>query len=285
MPGRACGISLALVTVTEEGVMSRIGMCQFTGVSLALLLGAAAIAEAQIEKGRPRVAVPPVTVGQPASGVGQVSGAAATTQVAMPAIPLANFAQGQAMMAQAAQNAALLDINFTFLDKTYKNDQYVNVAGKKVRTSCIRFKATSGFQFKVDVPQFTLTPQGLTVVQNISKIKADGLSAKFQLGPCQYIGVGVGVQLTDVKVTYTARPVVTFSAEGACTVHWNQDTDDITVSIGDLNILGVQNDIDKLAKDAAREAINATLDGFYGRVMRNELLKVSVGTCGGIMKK
>ncbi len=49
---------------------------------------------------------------------------------------------------------------------------------------------------------------------------------------------------------------------GACSVHWNQDTDDITVSIGDLNIIGVQNNIDKLAKDAAREAINATLDGF-----------------------
>jgi len=29
------------------------------------------------------------------------------------------------------------------------------------------------------------------------------------------------------------------------------------------------------------EAINATLDGFSGRVMRNELLKVSFGTCGG----
>ncbi len=200
------------------------------------------------------------------------------TPIALP-IPLAQYAQGQAMMAQAAQNAALLDIDFTFLDKTYKNDQYVNVAGKRVRTSCIRFKATSGFQFKVDVPTFTLRPAGLTVTQNISKIKADGLSAKFQLGPCAY--VGVGVQLTDVKVVYQARPMVTFSTEGACTLHWNQDTDDITVSIGDLNILGVQNDIDKLAKDAAREAINATLDGFYGRVMRNELLKVSVGTCGG----
>jgi hypothetical protein len=196
-------------------------------------------------------------------------------------MPLAGYAQGQAMMAQAAQNAALLDVNFTFLNKTYENDVWTGPEWARVRASCVRFKATSGFQFKVDVPTFTLTPAGLTVTQNISKIKADGLSAKFQLGPCADVGVGVGVQLTDVKVVYHSRPTVTFSTEGACTIHWNQDTDDITVSIGDLNIIGVQNDIDKLAKDAAREAINATLDGFYGRVLKNELLKVSVGTCGG----
>jgi hypothetical protein len=221
------------------------------------------------------------------TGYGQPAAAGAANMTAMAPIPLATYAQGQAMMATAAQNAALLDISFTFLNKTYENDQYVTepVTGRKVRTSCIRFKATSGFQFKVDVPTFALTTAGLTVTQNISRIRADGLAAKFQLGPCQDIGVGVGVQLSDVKVVYKARPMVTFSANGACTIHWNQDTDDITVSIGDLNILGVQNNIDKLAKDAAREAINATLDGFYGRMMRNELLKVSVGTCGAGKKK
>jgi len=201
--------------------------------------------------------------------------------VAQVPIPLAQYAQGQAMMAQAAQNAALLDVNFTFLNKTYEKDVWTGPDWARVRVSCVRFKATSGFRFKVDVPSFTLTQAGLTVTQNISKIRADGLAAKFQLGACADVGVGVGVQLTDVKVVYQARPTVTFSTEGACTVHWNQDTDDITVSIGDLNIIGVQNDIDKLAKDAAREAINATLDGFYGRVLKNELLKVSVGTCGG----
>jgi hypothetical protein len=230
--------------------------------------------------------IPAVLALSPETGQAQGVGAAPVGDLAAQVpMPLAQYAQGQAMMAQAAQNAALLDINFTFLDKTYENDQYVNVAGKRVRTSCIRFKSTSGFQFKVDVPTFTLTQAGLTITQNISKIKADGLSAKFQLGPCAYTGVGVGVQLTDVKVVYQARPTLTFSTEGACTLHWNQDTDDITVSIGDLNILGVQNNIDKLAKDAAREAINATLDGFYGRMMKNELLKVSVGTCGGGKKK
>ncbi len=225
--------------------------------------------------------IPALIALSPTTGHPQLTGGASTTMAAP--IPLATYAQGQAMMSQAAQNAALLDIQFTFLNKTYENDQYVRdpITGNRIRTSCIRFKATSGFQFKVDVPTYTLTTAGLTVTQNISKITADGISAKFQLGPCQDIGVGVGVRLTDVKAVYHARPMVTFSTTGACTIHWNQDTDDITISIGDLNILGVQNNIDKLAKDAAREAINATLDGFYGRVMRNELLKVSFGTCGG----
>lgn len=227
--------------------------------------------------------IPAVAALSPTPGYAQPAAAGAGNLTAVAPIPLASYAQGQAMMAQAAQNAALLAINFTFLNKTYENDQYIKdpITGNKVRTSCIRFKATSGFQFKVDVPTYTLTTAGLTVTQNISKIKADGLSAKFQLGPCQDIGVGVGVQLTDVKAVYKARPTVTFSSTGACTIHWNQDTDDTTISIGDLNILGVQNNIDKLAKDAAREAINAALDGFYGKIMRNELLKVSFGTCGG----
>jgi hypothetical protein len=233
------------------------------------------------------VSLPAVLVLCPETAQGQPAAAGAGNMTAMVPIPLASYGQGQAMMAQAAQNAALLNINFTFLNKTYENDQYVTepVTGRKVRTSCIRFKATSGFQFKVDVPTYSLTQAGLTVTQNISRIRADGLSAKFQLGPCQDIGVGVGVQLSDVKAVYKARPTVTFSTAGACTVHWNQDTDDITVSIGDLNIIGVQNNIDKLAKDAAREAINAALDGFYGRMMRNELLKVSVGTCGAGKKQ
>lgn len=270
--------------------MLKTRIAHIAGISLTLLLAGTTVLGAQALKPRlpGRVAAPapadqPPPAGQanPATG-GNLGAGVAAEAVALP-IPLAQYAQGQAMMAQAAQNAALLDVRFTFLDKTYKNDQYIKdpITGNKVRTSCIRFKSTSGFQFKVDVPTFSLTPAGLTVTQNISRIRADGLSARFQLGPCQNISVGVGVQLSDVKVTYKARPTVTFSTEGACTVHWNQDTDDITVSVGDLNIIGVQNNIDKLAKDAAREAINATLDGFYGRVMRNELLKVSVGTCGG----
>ena len=248
-----------------------------------LSLAADAVAQIGVKKPTTRTPAAAAAPAPPASGGSQLT-AAATAAVNVP-VPLASFAEGQAMMAQAAQNVALLNVKFTFLDKSYKNDQYVNVAGEKVRTSCIRFKGTSGFQFKVDVPKFTLNTQGLTVEQNISKIKADGLSAKFMLGPCAWSGYGIGVQLTDVKVVYQARPVVSFSSEGACTVHWNQDTDDTRVSIGDLNILGVQNNIDKLAKDAAREAINAALDGFYGVMLRNELMKVSFGTCGGSKKK
>jgi hypothetical protein len=206
-------------------------------------------------------------------------GAGAT---AMVPIPLASYAQGQAMMSAAAQKTALLDVKFTFIDKSYENDQYVTepVTGRKVRTACIRFKATSGFRFKIDVPAFSLTSQGLTVEQNISRLDADGLAAKFQFGPCQDVGVGVGVRMRDVKVVYKARPMIVFDANGSCTLSWNQDTDDTRVAIGDLNIIGVQNDIDKLAKDAVREALNLALDGFFGAVMRNELLKITIATCG-----
>ena len=205
----------------------------------------------------------------------------ATTQITAP-IPLASFPQGQAMMAQAAQRVALLDVNFSFLNTTYSDDTYAtDPLGNKYRLACFRFKATSGFKFKVDVPQYTLTAQGLTVTQNISKVTADGLTAKVQVVACQDITVGVGLRVSDLKVVYTARPMISLGqSNGACTVSWNQDTDDVRISIGDLNISGVQNDIDKLAKDAVREALNLALDGFYGSLMRNELMKVAVGVCG-----
>ena len=214
------------------------------------------------------------------------SQAGAGNVTAMAPIPLASYAQGQAMMAEATKKAVLIDVKFDFINKTYENDQYVKepVTGKKVRTSCVRFKAHSGFRFKMDVPTFSLTTQGLTVEQNIAKITADGLAASFQLGPCQDIDVGVGLRLNDVKVVYTARPMLTFTQNGGCTLHWNQDTDDTRVAIGSINILGVQNDIEKLAKDAVREAVNLALDGFFGAVLRNEMLKITVGTCGGSKK-
>lgn len=197
-------------------------------------------------------------------------------------IALAHYAQGQAMMAEAARKAALLEITFTFLDKEYKDDTYAtDPFGNKYRTGCYRFKVNSGFRFKVDVPQFTLTPQGLTIVQNISKINADGLAAKAQILACHDVSVGVGLRLSDVRVTYTARPTISFNqSNGACTIGWNQDTDDVRVTIGDLNVLGVQNNIDKLAKNAVEDAVNLTLDGFFGSMMRNELMKISVATCG-----
>jgi hypothetical protein len=198
------------------------------------------------------------------------------------ALPLASHPQGQAMMAEAVRRAALLDITFTFLDKEYQDDTYAtDPFGNKYRTGCYRFKVHSGFRFKVDQPQFTLTNAGLTVTQNISKITADGLAAKAQVLACHDLSIGVGLRLSDVKVTYTARPVISISqSNGACTIGWNQDIDDLRVSIGDVNVLGVQNDIDKLSKKAAEEAVNFTLDTFLGSMMRNELIKVSVGVCG-----
>jgi hypothetical protein len=196
-------------------------------------------------------------------------------------MPLSTHPQGQAMMSQAAQNAALLDVNFQFLNKTYENDVYAkDPLGNKYRVACWRFKSTSGFRFKMDQPAFTLTNQGLTIEQNISKLTADGLTVKVQVGPCADIAAGIGVRLSDIKLVYKSKPMITFENQG-CKVSWNPDTDELRVAIGDLNIVGVQNNIDKLAKDAAREALNAVLDAYFGGRLRAELIKVSVGVCGG----
>lgn len=214
----------------------------------------------------------------PASVQAQIS---AGTQMMAPQ-PLASYAQGQAMMTQAAQRVALLDVTFTFLDKEYKDDTYAtDMFGNKYRTGCYRFKVNSGFRFKMDVPQFTLNNQGLTIVQNISTLNAEGLSARAQVVACQEFGLGVGLRLNNVRVTYTARPNISFNqSNGACTIGWNQDSDDVRVTIGSMNVLGVQNDIEKLAKNAVEDAVNLTLEGFFGSMMRSELLKVSVGVCG-----
>jgi hypothetical protein len=87
-------------------------------------------------------------------------------------------------MAAAVKNAALLDINFTFLNKTYEKDVYGprdTFSGKRIRLSCVRLKVTSRFTMRVDVPQFILNLQGLTVTQNISRINANGLKIKFRV--------------------------------------------------------------------------------------------------------
>lgn len=197
-------------------------------------------------------------------------------------IPLAAHPKGQQMMAEASKNAALLDLDFKFLDKSYENDVYAkDPLGKSHRISCVRFRSTSGFHFKVDQPKFTLTAQGLTVTENIAKLTADGLTVKVQLGPCTDVGTGVGVRVSDIKVTYKARPMVSFDQSQHCKVTWSKENDELHVSIGDLNIIGVQNDLDKLAKDAVREALNAVLDTYFSGRLRGELLKVSAGVCGG----
>lgn len=196
--------------------------------------------------------------------------------------PLASHPQGQQMMAEAAQKAALLDINFKFLNKTYENDQYMRepITGKKVRTACLRFKASSGFRFRMDVPKFTLTNAGLTVEQNFSKITADGLTVKVQVGPCADIAAGVGIRLSDVKLVYKARPMLSFDENNYCKLTWNLDSDDLRVAIGDMNITGVQNNIDKLAKDAVREALNATLETVFTGTVPGELAKITTNVCG-----
>ena len=206
-----------------------------------------------------------------------------TNTQAVAALPLSSHPQGQAMMAEAARKAALLDVTFTFLDKEYKDDTYAtDPFGNKYRTGCYRFKVNSGFRFRMDTPQFTLNNQGLTIVQNISRISGDGLTARAMLLACQEFGIGtIGVRVSDLKVTYTSRPLISFSqAGGGCTIGWNQDTDDVRVTIGDLNITNVQNDLDKLAKNAVEDAVNFTLGEFFGSMLRRELIRVAGGVCG-----
>lgn len=204
-----------------------------------------------------------------------------TTQ-ALQTIPLVAHEQGGAMM-QQAMSRLLPDVTFTFLNKDYENDQYVKdpITGNKVRTACLRFSASSGFRFKMDPPQHSLTTQQLTVTANIARIRADGLAFKFMPGPCAWVGAGFGVQLTDVKLVYKARPMLTFDGNGACRLVWNNDPNGLAVSIGDLNIIGVQNNLDGLAKNAVREALNFSLDAAFGSGLRGELQKVVLDTCGG----
>ncbi len=201
-------------------------------------------------------------------------------------VPLADYPEGQAMMATAAKNAALVDVNVKFLDKDYKDDVYVRepITGKKARVSCLRFRALSGFRTRIDQPQFKLTPQGLTITQNISRISAQGLKVKWMLGPCAWVAGGTGVSMRDVKFVYKARPILSFDGNGSCRLTWNPDTEKLRVSIGDFNVTGVQNDLDKLVKDAFREALNFTLGGGYGSLMGTELRKVTVDICGGGVK-
>ncbi|MEO5656654.1 MAG: hypothetical protein ABIO65_01930 [Nitrospiria bacterium] len=197
-------------------------------------------------------------------------------------IPLAEHPQGRQMMAKAATEAALVEIKVKFLDKTYKNDVKVRdpITGKKVRVSCRRFRGVSGFTLTIDKPSFDLTSQGLTISQNISRLSAQGIKIKWQLGPCAWSATGVGVSMSDIEFVYKAKPMLTFDGNGACRLTFNSQTEKLKVKIGDFNITGVQNDLDKLAKDAFREGINAALSAMYGNLMADSLAKVTVDMCG-----
>lgn len=223
------------------------------------------------------LAVVIIAVGKPTHLQAQVAQAAQTMAVQA----LGNYAKGPQMMEEAISGLSV-DVSFRFLDKTYENDVYVKdpVTGNKVRTACVRFKSTSGFAFKASGPSYTLTTQGLTVVQNIDKIDAEALNFSFQLGPCMSAGGGFGIKLRDVKLTYKARPMIRFENTG-CKVSLNPIPDETRVSIGDLNILGVQNDLDKLAKDAVREALNVSLANFFNGGLGSGLARASISACGG----
>jgi len=202
-------------------------------------------------------------------------------QQALPVLPLATYSSGPAML-QQAMSQLKADVSVKFLDKDYENDVYARepITNKKVRVSCVRFRANSGFHVAMDPPAYNLTSQQLTITAKFPRIRADSLSFKFMLGPCAWAGSGYGVQLTDVKLVYKARPMLSFDENGACRLAWNNDPNGMAMSIGDLNIIGVQNDLDKLAKDAVREAINYSLDAVFGGALRGELQKVVLDTCG-----
>jgi hypothetical protein len=198
---------------------------------------------------------------------------------------LSNFAAGPQMMEQAMKSLKL-DVTFTFLDKTYENDVYVKdpITGNKVRTACVRFKSRSQFGFTGGAPTYQLSAQGLTVVQKIDRIDAEALSLKIQLGPCADVAGGFGVKLRDVKLTYKARPMIKVE-NGSCRVTLNPIPGETRVSIGDLNILGVQNDIDKLAKDAVREGLNLTLANFLNHGLGSGLAQAAISVCGGAKRR
>ncbi len=216
-------------------------------------------------------------VAGPSSGAANPAG-----NVQLPPIPLASYPEGPAMLQQALSNLSL-SVNFKFLDKTYENDQYASVAGQKVRTACLRLRATSGFAFNMPRPTAQLdAAAGVRVVAIINKIDANGITVKAQAGPCMDISTGMGVKLTNVKVVYETRPTLSFSADG-CRLQWNEQPDSLKVSIGDLNILGLQNNLDKLAKDAVREAANSTFKLVH-TLLRNEMNSISLNTCGSRKK-
>jgi hypothetical protein len=197
------------------------------------------------------------------------------------ATPLAKHANAQKMIQETARRLALANLNFVFLDKTYENDVYARepISGKSIRASCVRFKARSGFRFRVDAPTFELNDQGLTITQNIARVSANGLRFSFQLGPCVESTAGFGVAISNINFVYRARPLLSI-VNGMCTLVINQDPEHFRIAIGGLNVTGVQNDLDKLAKDAVREGINFSLDGAYGSLVAKELKQVTLDFCG-----
>jgi hypothetical protein len=205
-------------------------------------------------------------------------GNVATTQI--PVLPLASHPQGLAMVQQAVGSLEP-NINFTFLNKTYENDQYVRepVTGKKVRVACLRFRATSGFRFASGAPTFVLTNQGLTVTHRIARIDADGITVRVQAGPCADIATGYGVKIRDAKITLKARPTVKYE-NGGCSVSLNWLPEAMRVDVGDINHIGIQNDVEKLAKNAVEDGLNNSIETFFKLGLGGGLARASTTVCG-----
>ena len=193
---------------------------------------------------------------------------------------LGKHPQGQQIVEEAIKRLSSMQLQYKFLDKTYKNDVYAKepITGQKVRVSCVRLKGESGFGFRIDPPQFKLSTEGLVITQRFPRIAAQGLKVKFQLGPCVEHTVGIGVVLSDVTFTLRARPMIAISSD-ACRVTLNQDQEDFRVAIGGMNITGLQNDLDPLAKEAFEESLNALLNGTYELFVTDAMQRASVQLC------
>lgn len=80
------------------------------------------------------------------------------------------------------------------------------ITGRNHRTACVRFKATSGFRFAIDPSAYALTAQkSLKVEQNVASLDANGLTVKFQLGPCINSSLGSGLARAPVQTCGGAK--------------------------------------------------------------------------------
>lgn len=212
----------------------------------------------------------------PGARPGQPAPSATTGEHKNETIPLSKYGKHRELLSRASQEAPLIDFQIKAATKEFEADQHA----LGVRTSCVRFKASSGFRLKVDRPKFSAAGDTLTIDQNIAKIAVDGLHAKFQLGPCLEHSVKFGIVASNVHFIYKAKPMVSFDGKGLCKLKFNPETQKINVKIGGFNAHGVQNDLDKLVKRWLDDTLEDSLNGLYGMHMGNTFVKVALDFCG-----
>jgi hypothetical protein len=195
-------------------------------------------------------------------------------------IPLGKYEKYQELLNKAAGEIALINIDVRASTKEYEHDVYQDLGFKKVRVSCVRFKSSSRFALKVDVPTFTVSGDTLKVDQKISRLTADGLHARFQLGPCMEHSTGFGFTASDIHFITKAKPTLRFDAQGKCSLIWGGDSGDIDVKIGDFNARGVQNDLDKLVKKWAAKSMEEALNAAYPSRVGPLVSKIAIDFCG-----